>query len=201
MITAGPRLGGARGRLNIGVVGRGRSPRGLDARFGWLGTRSGLRGRAAHLPRPSGPTAGTVRRKAASPRAMRPSAVTPFTAVGDAARLRVRDLSGAGWSCFVLGAPGFPGSFFIGPCRKGCHTSFGEEVAKRIGDAGAKAVLGVLRGRRRGGWASGPGGPGGAPRRETPGRRGRRAWRTCFGCRTAGGRTGENASRLGSFSH
>ena len=155
MITAGTLAG--EGRLNIGVVV-------VTSLAGWMlgslaGYAVGLRGGRALLDHPG--RLQDRRRKllakgdAAFGRHTFTASVTLPAYVSGIFRVRL--------VVFVLGAL-VSGSFFIA-LYEGLSYVFGEEVAKRIGDAGAKAVLGVLVAVALG-LGSGPGGPGGAPGEE-----------------------------------
>lgn len=134
MITAGTLAG--EGRLNIGVVV-------VTSLAGWMlgslaGYAVGLRGGRALLDHPG--RLQDRRRKllakgdAAFGRHTFTASVTLPAYVSGIFRVRL--------VVFVLGAL-VSGSFFIA-LYEGLSYVFGEEVAKRIGDAGAKAVLGVL---------------------------------------------------------
>jgi membrane protein DedA with SNARE-associated domain len=134
MIAAGTLAG--EGRLNIGVVV-------VTSLAGWMlgslvGYAVGLRGGRALLDHPG--RLQDRRRKllakgdAAFGRHTFTASVTLPAYVSGIFRVRL--------IVFALGAL-VSGSFFIA-LYEGLSYVFGEEVAKRIGDAGAKAVLGVL---------------------------------------------------------
>lgn len=134
MIAAGTLAG--EGRLNIGVVV-------VTSLAGWMlgslaGYAVGLRGGRALLDHPG--RLQDRRRKllakgdAAFGRHTFTASVTLPAYVSGIFRVRL--------VVFALGAL-VSGSFFIA-LYEGLSYVFGEEVAKRIGDAGAKAVLGVL---------------------------------------------------------
>jgi membrane protein DedA with SNARE-associated domain len=134
MITAGTLAG--EGRLNIGVVA-------VTSLVGWMlgslaGYAVGLRGGRALLDHP-GRLQDRCRKllakgDAAFGRHTFTASVTLPAYVSGIFRVQL--------VVFVLGAL-VSGSFFIA-LYEGLSYVFGEEVAKRIGDAGAKAVLGVL---------------------------------------------------------
>ena len=134
MVAAGTLAG--EGRLNIGVVV-------VTSIVGWLlgslaGYAVGLRGGRALLDHPGRLEEGRRKMLAKGDKAFGRhtfvASVTLPAYVSGIFRVRL--------PVFVLGAL-VSGAFFIA-IYEGLSYLFGEEVAKRIGDAGSKAVLGVL---------------------------------------------------------